>query len=338
MQALVPERMYTSGWCAHQQKPVPHCSLHTRQQIRKCRIAAVDPDTLIIQPSTPGEYFPAADLHATCFDHDRGDPSKAIWQRFERIWALQINDNLVDSGAGRCTLLIAYDPSKAPNALLDASASNVNSSVSPMASSSSVKSYSSSQGSAPSLPDLQEFAFPQLGFWLSRMVNKQVWPRLGQRFEQAGIIGVAQVDSFGDIIPPKTLSATRDGAFGWIKREGIAYISNVAVSPAARRRGVAVRLMREAEALAAAWGCTRAGLHCNPSNAAAMQLYKQLSYRKAMLEAPWMPYLQGRAPDRCYLMLKRLTQYQQQFNQHAQQQEASSAAVLTPSPSLSVTT
>ena len=73
---------------------------------------------------------------------------------------------------------------------------------------------------------------------------------------------------------------------------GYAYISNVAVSSAYRRSGIAVRLMAEAEALAAEWGCRTAGLHCNPKNTAAMQLYKRLKYKKAALEAPWMPYIQ----------------------------------------------
>lgn len=76
---------------------------------------------------------------------------------------------------------------------------------------------------------------------------------------------------------------------------GYAYISNVAVSTAYRRSGVAARLMAEAESLAATWGCRTAGLHCNPKNTAAMQLYKQLKYKKAALEAPWMPYLQVQA-------------------------------------------
>jgi hypothetical protein len=52
--------------------------------------------------------------------------------------------------------------------------------------------------------------------------------------------------------------------------------------------------MAEAESLAAAWGCTRAGLHCNPSNQPAMQLYRRLRYKNGPLEAPWMPYLQVR--------------------------------------------
>jgi hypothetical protein len=55
---------------------------------------------------------------------------------------------------------------------------------------------------------------------------------------------------------------------------GYAYISNVAVSPAAQRHGVASRLMAEAEALAGSWGCSKAGLHVNMNNTPAVQLYR----------------------------------------------------------------
>jgi hypothetical protein len=45
-------------------------------------------------------------------------------------------------------------------------------------------------------------------------------PTLGVGYQQHGLLGVAQLDSFGDVIPPKALSAKRDGAVGWIRREG----------------------------------------------------------------------------------------------------------------------
>jgi hypothetical protein len=64
--------------------------------------------------------------------------------------------------------------------------------------------------------------------------------------------------------------------------------------------------MVEAEALAAQWGCKRTGLHCNAKNAPAVQLYKGLGYRQTVLEPAWMPYIQGRAPDRCHFMVKLL--------------------------------
>uniref|UniRef100_A0A6S8HWL5 N-acetyltransferase domain-containing protein n=2 Tax=Dunaliella tertiolecta TaxID=3047 RepID=A0A6S8HWL5_DUNTE len=130
---------------------------------------------------------------------------------------------------------------------------------------------------------------------------------MGQCAESCNSVAVANLDSFGDLIPPKTLSPSRDGAFGWYKRPGVAYLSNVAVLPVARRQGVARRIVEAAEKLAASWGCTSIGLHCSPQNTAAVQLYKGLGYKPTKaLENPLLPYLNGRAPDRCQLFLKRI--------------------------------
>jgi hypothetical protein len=58
-----------------------------------------------------------------------------------------------------------------------------------------------------------------LGFarWAAR---SEVRRALGVSFEERGLLGAAQLDSFGDVVPPKTLNAQRDGAIGWIRREG----------------------------------------------------------------------------------------------------------------------
>uniref|UniRef100_A0A383W7M9 N-acetyltransferase domain-containing protein n=1 Tax=Tetradesmus obliquus TaxID=3088 RepID=A0A383W7M9_TETOB len=327
-----------AGPCLPQEQRKQQQSRH-----RCVTLAAVDASKLLVLASTPQEYFPAADLHATCFDHPR-DASAALWARFERVWALQINDDLARRGVGNCKLLIAYDPEQAPADIQARAAAAAAVSAQADISSSNGTNGSSSSSSSSSieyaLPATPDYAFPALGYWLSRMVERPVWPGLGASFQDLGIVGVAQVDSFGDIIPPRTLNASRDGAVGWVKREGFAYISNVAVAPQLRRSGIAQRLMAEAESLAATWGCSKAGLHCNPSNQPAMALYRRLRYKNGPLEAPWMPYLQGRAPDRCYLMLKRIRQQQQQEQQHQQQQhsqqqqqqqqQAGTAAVGTP--------
>ena len=122
------------------------------------------------------------------------------------------------------------------------------------------------------------------------------------------------MDSFCDLVPPRELDATRDGAFGIYRREGelslswawqvymvgnhmlplviswspessrsadwfwdskwhrlvdhlfstladvssltgVAYVSNIAVAPRARGRGVARMLMEEAHRVAGKWGC-----------------------------------------------------------------------------------
>lgn len=67
-------------------------------------------------------------------------------------------------------------------------------------------------------------------------------------------------------------------------RTGIAYLSNVAVRPERRRRGIARQLVKEAERLAAAWGCRSIALHCDMNNAAAAALYLGEGYR--MVSAP----------------------------------------------------
>ena len=111
--------------------------------------------------------------------------------------------------------------------------------------------------------------------------------------KEVGLVGIGLVDSFGDLVPPRSLDAERDGMMGWYKREGegtpmcdivhfmcrmssclsimasnygsitswfwfhigMAYISNVAVLPSARVRGIARRLLEEAHCLAESWGC-----------------------------------------------------------------------------------
>eukprot|EP00798_Chlamydomonas_sp_ICE-L_P026095 gene26095-11804_t len=100
----------------------------------------------------------------------------------------------------------------------------------------------------------------------------------------------------------------KDQAFGCYPRKGIAYLSNVAVPTHVRRQGIARKLVAHAEKMAVEWGCRSVGLHCNPSNEAAMKLYRSLGYRKTgVLEPPWLPYLNGRGPDRCEFMIKRIT-------------------------------
>ena len=87
----------------------------------------------------------------------------------------------------------------------------------------------------------------------------------------------------------------------------MAYISNFTVHSSARRRGLAQYLLMQAEALAGSWGARATGLHCNPANTAGQHLYRTRGYRSTQqLEPPWVPYLHGRAPDRCQFLVKRL--------------------------------
>jgi hypothetical protein len=73
--------------------------------------------------------------------------------------------------------------------------------------------------------------------------------------------------------------------------------------------------------------------HCDQENQAAWQLYRELGYRRVALEAPWAPYLNGRPPNRCWLLVKRLpsdlveaARRRQQEAEREQQQAAAAAA------------
>jgi hypothetical protein len=69
-----------------------HCTSHAPHRF---------PALLLLLPPCQTAAPPMQDLHATCFDHPR-DASAALWARFERIWALQINDDLARRGVGKC--------------------------------------------------------------------------------------------------------------------------------------------------------------------------------------------------------------------------------------------
>lgn len=96
-----------------------------------------------------------------------------------------------------CQLLIAYDPSRAsPNMLQNKQGSTQSNGISSSSSGNGHSigfSSSTSSSTQPSVPDLEQFAFPSWGYWLSRMVGQGVWPQLGTAFADLGIVGVAQV-------------------------------------------------------------------------------------------------------------------------------------------------
>ncbi|GIM10723.1 hypothetical protein Vretimale_14305 [Volvox reticuliferus] len=166
-------------------------------------------------------------------------------------------------------------------------------------------------------------AFPKPMWWLGRGLAPGVRPGVGVAAQSVGLVGVAAVDSFGDLVPPRELNWRTDGQMGWYRREGYAYISNVAVAPEARRRGIARRLVTAAEELAAEWGCRAVGLHCNPKKREPWALYSSLGYRDSgVVEPAFMPYLQGRPPDRCSFLLK-LVPASQRRKQRLQRQQQS---------------
>jgi ribosomal protein S18 acetylase RimI-like enzyme len=69
------------------------------------------------------------------------------------------------------------------------------------------------------------------------------------------------------------------------------YVSDVAVAPALRRRGVAVALLRHAEYVAQGWGKKALVLDVTARNEGAIRLYERLGYR---VERRRRPLLAGR--------------------------------------------
>jgi ribosomal protein S18 acetylase RimI-like enzyme len=88
-------------------------------------------------------------------------------------------------------------------------------------------------------------------------------------------------------------------------RQRHAYIANLAVRETHRRRGVAERLMLEAEARAREFGCRWAVLHVDERNVAGRRLYGKLGYRTVATQSRWQGWMEGRGDgERLVLMVK----------------------------------
>ncbi|KAJ3669907.1 hypothetical protein LUZ60_010231 [Juncus effusus] len=100
-------------------------------------------------------------------------------------------------------------------------------------------------------------------------------------FDQPYVAGVITVDSVAEFLPRKGPSKER--------RKGIAYISNVAVRQADRRKGIATKLVAGAESLARKWGCRSVALHCDKRNIAAVKLYESRGFKSVRVpeNAQW---------------------------------------------------
>jgi ribosomal protein S18 acetylase RimI-like enzyme len=82
------------------------------------------------------------------------------------------------------------------------------------------------------------------------------------------------------------------------------YISNIAVSPAHRRQGVATAMINKCERIARLWGQTAVFLHVEIQNEAAGSLYRGLGYQ----QVPWIgtSSLPWKGKQRTILMMKEL--------------------------------
>ena len=91
------------------------------------------------------------------------------------------------------------------------------------------------------------------------------------------------------------------------RRDKHAYVANLAVHPDFRRRGIAERLMVEAEGRAREFGCKWAVLHVDERNAVGRKLYGKLGYRLVAKQGWWEGIVEGRREgERLVLMVKKV--------------------------------
>eukprot|EP00250_Pteridium_aquilinum_P027094 c34192_g1_i1 orf=223-1101(-) len=116
-------------------------------------------------------------------------------------------------------------------------------------------------------------------------------------YKLESVLGVLTVDTLADFLPRRKSTGFR--------RNGIAYISNVAVRRTARRKGIAKRLVQEAEMTASLWGCRSIALHCDKINTGALALYVGAGYKavKVPADAKW-PQPKAASGTEFGLMLK----------------------------------
>lgn len=109
----------------------------------------------------------------------------------------------------------------------------------------------------------------------------------------AGILGAVVIDTMLEHVPLKKIK-TGGGVVREKRRQKMAYLSNLAVAPAAKRRGLGTRLLQEAEDLAIQWGCRSMTLHVDPGNTPAVELYKNAGYKFAAKQPEWQRMIEGR--------------------------------------------
>lgn len=121
--------------------------------------------------------------------------------------------------------------------------------------------------------------------WPAAWLPATTWGAFGEAATTAGPIrGAVVVDVQGGHVPPRQVRAR--GTTRLVQRAGLAYVSNLAVSPAARRAGLGSALLVAAEAQAWAWGCHALALHVDARNDGAAGLYRRAGYRLASRGSP----------------------------------------------------
>eukprot|EP00803_Ostreobium_quekettii_P010173 evm.model.scf_232EXC.7 EVM.evm.TU.scf_232EXC.7 scf_232EXC:91892-93198(+) len=197
-----------------------------------------------VRPARGHEFWPAADVHCSAFYP--GDFLVGPLLRLDRVMSIITGEQFDSSGRGRyaCLVAVAKEREGEEEVVVARRGRDRNWLLAALAS-----------------------AFPD-----------GVRNGMGVSHESQGVLGVVTVDTLGQHVP--SVPRVVDGRTVWQNKEGVAYISNLAVSPGTRRQGVGKALVVAAEEAARGWGCDIAALHCDPSNADAFGLYSGFGYRR----------------------------------------------------------
>jgi ribosomal protein S18 acetylase RimI-like enzyme len=164
---------------------------------------------------------------------------------------------------------------------------------------------------ARDLPDITEILvesfFParKFWFWTRPIFRLGIYEDLRGRLNSSSphyrcVIAIAR-----EISREETIIATAEIGIktGSLLGKGIPYISNLAVLPAHRRRGIARTILRECERVALEWGFDELSLHVLDNNLAARELYFSNGYRLQKVDGQLSAWLFDK-PKRLFLHKK----------------------------------
>lgn len=226
--------------------------------------AAPAPTDFHIRSVTAADYWAVADVHCEAF-YPKSGPFWAPLLRLDRVVGLQVGyERESVQRAGRVEALVAVSESE--------------------------NDWEVMRG--PDRP-------PSLGFLMDALATAVLPPGMREnyaaRHAAAGVLGAVVIDTFLEHVPPRRGSSAPGGVVQETPRRGMAYLSNLAVAPAARRRGLGAALVARALEAAAGWGCRSVALHVDPSNVAAVELYQRAGFRAVARQPEWQRMVEGRA-------------------------------------------
>ncbi|KAI3434947.1 hypothetical protein D9Q98_003001 [Chlorella vulgaris] len=285
------------------------------------------PGSCLVRPAVPADYWPIADLHCSAF-YPRAAPFWFSLLRLDRVISLELG--LQRSDLGSFTCLVAEAPQLPGTAARSTSSFDSGSDSSTSSSSSREQAVGAAAASSPtgalsapfvaagsgnkaspsaaalalpvrkksaifpSVSGAEEVDMGPLVDLLVRFFPSRMRQRYATTYQAGGLRGMVVLDNMGQALPPKRKEMP-NGTVREVPRTGIAYLSNLAVAPCTRRAGIGRTLICEAERVALSWGCRSVALHVDPSNTAAVEMYRRAGYRHVMDQPAWQRRLEGRS-------------------------------------------